>query len=565
MIAEQLCPHCSIEEDGIPATEDARELQRDLGNLGATCKHLHAVANQHRYHSFVMPYDPSFHSRGGLTGWWDGLDEGWWDVLNEDIDLAQRFNNSALPALLDRIITHGKQGEQLRYLSITDFTLRFKAGVTKMRLRRFIISSLTLGIPIPRSIVSLLLLPEKTRKGPPPNRETAYWVEGQLWIIGLTPGSNLCAEFDAWMLRLLLFGTTPRLQKLMISPIMARRVFNTQYFSAASLPSVKTLGIPRSKEDPPFIDRFQWVQMESLLRCFPNLRAFQNDEISLGWTPYRRDPADAPPFFPNLRRLVLTSELPGRLHHLTEVLREFPQLEELYFQRRTSLFEGEVDPNFSNAGVFNGVHHCLQRLTYTAAYTYEILEFDVHGRPLITVLCQEEPRPSDVPHFRAFAILKDLTIDQSLLGRLSTIRDRMDSPTGPFFPDLDWQLPESLRRLTVRFVYNWPQLASQLTNVAIAKQRGQFPHLSDIFVVIVRGCTIEYDGVWPPQFPLLPSEDITRDAGELLRAAGINLWVSSGDIEAPRNYDNKEDYPHSIVPVGTVLAVETMSLSFHEF
>lgn len=273
IIAEQLCPHCSIEEDGIPATEDARELQRDLGNLGATCNHLHAVANQHRLHSFVMPYDPRFLSRGHFRQYWDGLDE--------EITIAQRFNNSALAAVLDRTITHGT-GEQLRYLSVPDFKLRFKAGVTKRRLRRFMATSLTLGIPIPSFVPDLLLLPEQTSKGAPPGTELSYWVEGQLWIMELTPRASECAEFDAWMLRLLLFGLTPRLQKLMISPIIARRVFNTQILPAATLPSVTTLGIPRSKEDPPLIGRRDpRFQTKTLLRRFPNLRAFQNDEISL--------------------------------------------------------------------------------------------------------------------------------------------------------------------------------------------------------------------------------------------------------------------------------------------
>lgn len=552
MIAEQLCPHCSIEEDGIPATEDARELQRNLENLAVTCKHLRDVANQHRFHSFVMPYDPSFSQR-----------YIWRHDLDADIALARRFNNSALPELLDRIITDGTIGEQLKYLSIRDFTLQFKAGLTRRRLRLFMAASLSLGIPVPSFIPGLLLLPDQTGAGLSQVVGDAFWLDGQLWILSSPFSAPHCTDFDVWMVKLLLFGSTPRLEKLMMSPIIAQRVFFSQPPAVTTLPMVTTLGVAESNGDHRFAPRFTKVQMEVLLRSFPNLRAFQNDEDDLAWSPFVRNPANAPPFYPNLRRLVLAALQPGRLHHLTQVLHEFPHLEELYYHRRTTSSRGEDDPNFSNADLFNGVHHCLRRLTYSSALTLHDLDFNGEDYS-VEIDCYEERRLSDVPRFSAFAILEDLTIDQGLLGRMSTTRDCIDSPTGPHYPDLDWKLPQSLRRLSVRFVYDWPQLASQLTSLAIAKQRGQFPLLSDIFVVIVRTCTVQYDGVWPPQIPLTPSADIIRDAGELMRAADIHLWTSTADIEPPPDWDRSEHYPHDVVPEGTLVAFNVRRRFFHD-
>lgn len=555
MIAGHLFPHCSIEEDGIPDGEDARELQRALGNLAATCRHLHAVANHHRFHSFVMPYDSRF--RYQRLGYYD---------RDEEIHLAARFGKRALPELLERIITYGIQGEHLRYLSIRDFTLHFKAGVTKMRLRRFMATSLSLGIPTPSFVPGLLILPDQsdqTSRGPSASVGLAHWVEGELWFTQEQFGGLACHEFDAWMVRLLLFGSTPRLQKLMMDHIIARRVFNfTQIPSTATLPSVTTLGIPQSSEMLT-VGHGPILQMEDLLRRFPNLRAFQNDEATLAWHPYSRTPATAPPFFPNLRRLVMAAKFPWRLKHLTQVLRECPQLEELYIQRQTSFRSGDRDPNFSNADVFNGVHHCLKRLTYSIAETRQVT---FHGNPLIVIDCYEE-RPSDLPQLSAFAVLEDLTVDQALLGRISTIRDRVDSPTGPYFPDLDFKLPaQSLRRLTIKFVYDWPQLASQLTSLAMAKQRGQFPLLSDVFVVIVRSCTVEYDGFWPLEIPLPPSADVTRGAGELLRSAGINLWTSTADIDPPPHWDQfDEDHPLDVLRAGDLLPVVVEKGLIHDF
>lgn len=549
MIAAQLCPHCSIEEDAIPATEDARELQRALGNLAATCKHLHAVANQHRFHSFVMPYDPDFKER---RVWHDGVDE--------DIALAKRFKNRALPELLDRMITHGRLGDQLQYLSIRDFTLQFKAGVTKPRLQRFMAASLNLGIPMPYWIPGLLSEPDRTRESFS-EVDMVFWLEGQLWLTQTPLGSWGCREFDEWMVKLLLFGSTPRLQKLLMDPKIAKSVFYSQNPPGATLPSVTTLGIPQWKGSFPniFIHEFPKFQMETLLCSFPSLRAFQNDEAAFAWSPYRRTPTNRPPLFSNLRRLVLAAEQPGRLHHLTQVLKEFPQLEELYYHRRTGDTMGEFDPTFSNANVFNSVHHCLRKLTYLSTTVIQGHDIDDY---FIAVDCYEEEKFSDVPHFAAFEVLEDLTIDQGLLGRLTTAHDRVHSPTGPYFPDLDYRIPQTLRRLTVKSVYDWPKLASQLTSLASGKQRGQFPLLSDIFVVIVRTCTVEYDGSWPPRIPLTPSEDLIRDSGELMRAAGINLWASTAEIEPPPG--DSEDYPHDVVETGTPVAIEVQRTLFSD-
>lgn len=549
MIAAELCPNCSIEEDAILATEDARELQRALGNLAATCKHLNAVANQHRFHSFVMPSDPDIFDR-----------QLWLHRLDEDIDLAQRFNNRALPELLDRMIAHGQLGDQLKFLSIRDFTLQFKAGVTKSRLQRFMAKSLNLGIPIPHFVPGLLGLPDRTREDLT-SADMVYWLEGQLWLMQSVGDSLECTEFDVWMVKLLLFGSTPRLQKLMMDPDIAQHVFFSQNPPAATLPSVITLGIPQWEGEFSlrFTSHTATFQMEALLRSFPNLRAFQNDEAALSWDPYRRTPANSPPLFPNIRRLVLTAKQPGRLHHLTQVLREFPQLEELYYHRRTGRAMGRFDPNFSNADVFNSVHHCLRRLTYLSTMITHTTDYENH---LIEIDCYEEEGFSDVPHFRAFEVLEDLTVEQGLLDRMCTVHDRVNSPTGPYFPDLDYKLPQSLRRLTVKFVYDWPQLASQLSALARAKQHGQFPSLSDIFIVIVRNCTVEYDGVWPPHIPLTPSADVIRDSGDLMRAAGINLWTSTAEIEPPPG--DSEDYPHDILLAGTLIDIDIQRKFFSD-
>lgn len=557
IIAAELCPYCSIEEDAIPATENARELQRALANLGSTCKHLHEVVDQHRFHSFVMPYDPDFDTRHLLP-----------ESLDEEIVLAQRFNNDALPALLDRMITDGQIGEHLRYLSIRDFTLQFKAGVSKSRLSRFMARSLSLGIPMPNFVPGLLSLPHRTRETLSP-ADAYFWLDEQLWIMRDPSAEPEPLIFDVWMVKLLLFGSLPRIQKLMMDPKIAKRVFTSQNPPAATLPSVTTMGIPEFKGEFPGLFRsdYRALQMEDLLRSFPNLCAFQNNEAAFSWRLYTRTPANAPPLFSNLRRLVLAAEQPDRLQHLTQVLSEFPQLEELYFHRRTGTDAGEPDPNFSNADVFNGVHHCLRRLTYSSAMISHSLPIFTHDPGygddyLIQIECYGEKKYSDVPHFAAFEVLEDLTIDRALLGRLSTTYDQIRSPTGPYFPDLDYMLPPSLRRLTIQFVYDLPQLSSQLTALASAKQRGQFPLLRDIFVVIVRSCTVLYHGSWPPTIPLMPSADVIRNSGQLLKASGINLWTSTTELEPPPG--DSEDYPHDVVPENTFITIDIRRNFFND-
>lgn len=548
MIAAELCPHCSIEEDEFPTTEDARELQRSLGNLAATCKHLQDVANQHRYHSFVMPYDPQFMQRQS------------WSNVDGEIAWAHDFKNSALPELLDQMISNGQQGQHLRYLSIRNFTLQFKAGVTKRRLRLFMAASLNLGIPVPSFVPALLTLPDQTRASLTGDPNHAYWVEGQLW---LTIGSSFrshCTEFDVWLIRLLLFGSTPRLEKLMMDPIIAQRVFASQPAATATLPSVTALGIPEARGDHRWAPPFSNVPMEKLLLSFPNLLAFHNDEIDLALKSFTRVPANGPPFYPNIRKLILTAEQPGRLHHLTQVLKEFPNLEELYYHRRTCGLVGERGPNFSNANMFNGVHHCLRKLTYFSVIVFQDPSYEDY---YVEVRCYQERRLSDVPHFAAFAVLEELNVDQGLLGRLGTVRDRVESPTGPYFADLDWLLPQSLRRLTVNYVYDWPELASQLITLAVAKRRGEFPLLSEVYVVIVRSCTVVYGGSWPPRFPLLPSHDVTRHAGELMREAGIYLDVRSAELEPPPVQVQSEQYPHDAVPAGTLIAIDVQGRYFN--
>lgn len=549
MIAEQLCPHCSIGEDAIPATEYAKELQRALGNLAATCKHLHAVANQHRFHSFLMPCDPDFKKRPQFH-----------DDLDEDMDLARRFNNDALPALLDRMITHG-QGQQLRYLSICEFSLQFKAGVTKARLIRFMAASADLGIQVPTFIPALLTLPEDTRKSLSTRQPMAFWLHGQLWLkrsLFDHARFHQCPQFDEWMLKILLFGSTPRLQKLVIDPVVAKQVFLS---AAPTLPTVKNIRITQANAN--YVELFALTRptflMRDLLRSFPNVRYFQCAEAALVYDAHPRAAVTPPPAFPNVQRLVLDAEQPSRLHHLTQMLREFPNLEELCYHRRTGELIGDPDPasGFSNANVFDGLHNCLRKLTYSSTTVFH--DYGVDGEDYsIEINCYEERRFSDVPSFGAFAVLEELIIDQGLLGRMPTIRDQINSPTGPHFPDLAWKLPQSLRRLTVQFVYDPAQLASQLTVLAVAKQRGQFPLLSDILVVIVRSCTVWYDGTWPPQIPLLPSVDVIRDCGELLHAVGINLWSSATEVDLPPGVS--ED----VAPVGTLIALDVRRRFFRE-
>lgn len=550
MIAKQLCPVCSMDEDVLPSAQEARELQRALVNLAATCKHLHAVANEHLFHSFVMPQDPDFNNRPDFH-----------HDLGVDIALAQRFNNRGLPNLLDRLITDPGLGQKLQYVAIRDFMLQLKAGVTKARLQRFMAASTNLGIQIPTFVPGLLLLPDFTMSNIPFTAPgDRLWIDGELWIL-VAFGQVEHIQFDIWLVRLLLFGLAPLVQKLMVDPEIAKMVFLLDNPPAATLPSVITMGVPQFPDEHGFMFADRTLQMEVLLRRFPNLRAFQNDEVSMAWHRCAPRPANAPPLFPNLRRLVLAAEQPGRLHHLTQVLWEFPNLEELYYHRRTGLGVGEDDPNFSNANAFNAARRSLRRLTYSSAM--------VRQRPddndyYVDIRCYAERRFSEVQRFRDFAVLEDLSIDQALLGRMATIRDRVDSPTGPYYPDIDYTLPQSLRRLTIKFVYDLPELASQLSVLALAKNSGQFPFLTDIFVVIVDDCTITFGGTWPLQIPLGPRAGVIHALGLLLKASGIRFGASATEIEPPaaENEVEEQDYPNNIVPAGTLIAFNVQRRSF---
>lgn len=96
--------------------------------------------------------------------------------------------------------------------------------------------------------------------------------------------------------------------------------------------------------------------------------------------------------------------------------------------------------------------------------------------------------------FDRFSSLRDLTIDQVLLGKMSTACDRLDSPYGPYYPNLDHKLPQSLCRLTIQYVYDFINLAWQLSVIAIAKRCGKFPNLRDIHIVVVQSGTV---GLYP--------------------------------------------------------------------
>ncbi|KAK2603247.1 hypothetical protein N8I77_009718 [Diaporthe amygdali] len=467
------------------------------------------------------------------------------DGFDGEIGWARRLNNEALPEMMERLINYGQLRQHLRFLSICEFSLKYKAGVNKRRLGLFITASLNSGIPVPAFVPGLLNLPDQNRASLVSN-QTSFWLDGELWLLEDALGLPQSFVFDAWMIQLLLFGLTPRLRKLLIDPLIVQEVFLTQQAPIARIPSITTLAVAEGEQDPGRILNFSvHFQMEALLLSFPNLQSFQSEDWALSWSTFRRAPAyaAAPPFFPNLRNLVLAAIQPGRLHHVSQVLPEFSNLEELYYYRRTSYLVGQNDPDFSNAGVFQGVKHCLRKLTYTSALVEQHPGDDDH---LINIYCYEEQRFSDVPHFGDFAVLEDLKIDQGLLGRMSTVRDRIDSQYGPYFPELDWKLPQSLRRLTVQFVYDWPTLAAQLIPLADAKVRGQFPFLSDIYIVMVRNCTLTYATPWQPHIPLLPSDRMTRTTGQLMEGAGIMLWASAGPIGPPSR--ELEDYTQVVVP-----------------
>lgn len=541
MVVAVLCPHCAIGHDEIPSTEEARELQRDLGHLAACSSHLLTVANEHRFHSFVMPYDPAFSDRFIFPAS---------PFRGGDVVKAYRYNNSALPDLIERLINYGQLREHLKFLSIRNFTLRLKAGVTKRRLRLFINTSRNLHIPVPGFLPALLDLPTKTWDDTPLALDVEpYWWREELWIPrDPRQAQENCTKFDVWLIRLLVVGLAPHLERLMIDPIIAQRVFTPEHHPTASLSLVRALGTPQSTGDIISTNSLPICQMHVLLESFPNVRVYENAEQDLSWEPFQRNPADSPPFYPNLRKLFVNVWQPDRLHYVTQVLREFPCLEEFYFHRRNSWLPGRDDPGFSNADVFNAVHHCLRRLTYCST---SIAHFPHPDDYRVAIDSYEEPSFLDVPHFGPFTMLEHLTIDQGLLGRMSTLRDRLSSPVGPHFPDLDWKLPQSLRRLTVRYVYDWPRLAAQFVPLALAKSRGQFPMLSDVSVVTVHECTVIYTGTWPVHIPLSPNHDITRSTGSLWKDIGINFWISAEKIDPPPvewdDYSNEVETPIIII------------------
>lgn len=533
-IASHLCPSCSVGEDAIMATEDARKRQCDLGALAAACKNLHIVANEHRFHSFVMPYNPDYMMNLTMGS------------FEDDFFLADRYHIKALPELLERLITYGQLSESLQYLSIRNATMTYKAGVTKRRLRLFISASETHGLEVPDIIPRLLECPECQRDaGPTVIEGDAFWLDGELWMIDFH--MEMSKAFNAWMIHLLLFCLAPRLKKLLIDPEIAEDVFDLDYLPGIGLPSVMTVVIPRAVGFSRIILPSTDFRTENLLLRFPNLRTCQNHDSGLTAYPVvHRFPGQSPPLFSTVRRLLLAGDQPGRLEHVTAILHDFPQLEELHYHRLKGMLE-DGDPDFCNADVFNGVHRCLRKLTYSSTQ----VEQQPFPDPInygIEIHCYEESRFSDVPHFGGFAVLEELTIDQALLGRMSTIRDRVESPTGPYYPELAWKLPQSLRCLTIHFVYDWAQLASQFISIAMAKNGGQLPLLTDIYIVLVRAGTVTYDYAWSPHIPLLPRESLTRTTGEMLKQASIDLWTRSAAIGPPPG--ELEDYPRDPVPPG---------------
>ncbi|POS78362.1 hypothetical protein DHEL01_v203243 [Diaporthe helianthi] len=465
MIVGWLCPNCAFGDGEIASTEEARELQRSLGNLAVCSSRLLKVANGHTFHSFVMPQDPAFSDRQT----WIGDPE-----RDADVGLAHRYHNRAFANLLERLLNYAQLREDLKFLSLRNFTLRFKAGITKGRLRLFINSSRSLGLPVPAFIPELL----------------------------------------------------------------------------GNLPSVSTLGIPEPNGDFVFARGRLLHRMEMILESFPNLRAFQNDDGRLEAYPNRliRAP-DTPPLGQHLRRLVLSSEQPGRLRNVTRMLREFPNLEEFYFHRRRAHSYGARTWNFSNANVFDALHHSLRVLKYTSAWV------TLHPHPddfRIEIDCFEERNNSDVPHLAAFTKLERLDIDQALLGRMATVRDQLAAPIGPHFPGLDWKLPQSLRRLTIRYVHDWAALAAQLIPLAVAKRAGgQFPFLESIYIVIAPVGIVSYTGTWPLEMSLNTSQlEVVRSTGLLLRDVGIQLWVSTEDIgPRPPELDDYLDGAETLIAI----------------
>lgn len=528
MVAGMLCPNCAFADGEIASTQEAKEMQRGLGNLALCGSYLCEVANGHRFHSFVMTPDPLFGDRNP----WPGYSRDF------EIATAHRYHNITFVELLERLLNHGQLREGLRFLSLRDFALSFKSGINKRRLRLLIKGSREFGLPVPSFVPALLALPNRTRDDPPWSSEQTYWLEEELWLEGTVTGSR-SMDFDIWLARLLVFKLTPHVERLMIDPVLAACIFEFNPPTVIQvLPSVSTLGIPAvastSRVGPELVE----ISMEALLLSFPNLFAFQNDQrgLILNYTPDL--PAGSVPLCPTLRRLVLASREPAHLQYITRMLREFPSLEYLYFHRKPASLNDWIDDEFSNANVFDSVHHSLKVLKYTSSLiTHEPIPAGLEVR----IDTFAEPRFFDVPHFNDFRVLERLEIDQALLGRMALPRSHADWSPGPQFPSLDWKLPESLCRLTIRFVYDWSTLSAQLAPLATAKYAGQFPLLKDIFIVITSHDIVSYTGEWPPEITLpLMYEPIVVSTGVLLRAAGIKLSVSIEEIgPRPADLDNR--------------------------
>lgn len=550
LIASHLCPHCA-DPDAFLSTEDARELQIGLGNMAAASRYLLNVANEHRFHAFVLPFRRGYEypSLGAFA-------------YNENVNSAMLLKTHTIPELLERLIQYRQLSRELRYLSIRDFTLTYKAGITKRRLRLFIDASSRYGIPVP-SFVPMLLVVQVHSTVDRLDFEAGdrFWVDEELWLVTLR--SRI---FDAWLIKLLLFGLAPCLEKLLIDPVIAELVFFGAFSVSSALPSVVSLFVSESKKYPRGGAPAPQFRTQELFPRFPNLRNFQNHDPGLIMFPIGQDPSLPPPLFPNIRKLTLAVRQCGRLQHVTQILREFSQLQELVYHRSPSdsSLGSMGDLDFSNANLFDGVHHCLRKLTYSSTIVRprwrmasEVVFYQIE------ITSYEQRRFSDVPHFGAFEVLEHLTIDQGLLGRLSPVSEYHDPQIGPRFPELSWNLPRSLRSLYVRFVYDSDQLAGQLISVARAKAKdGRFPHLSDIYITCVEDGTYVYEEDWPPQIPLLPTNVVMKLAGEVMMEAGVYLWSVGSKIAPPPG--EPDEHPTGVIPAGIPIKFAVQQAFFPE-
>lgn len=235
---------------------------------------------------------------------------------------------------MERLIQCSRLRQDLHHLSIRDVTLTYKAGVTKRRLRLFLSVSRDHGIEVPSFVPPLLDLPQYTMVT---LSDLCFYLDGELWLADGVYDSGRSKSFDMWMIKLLLFGLAPRLKKLLIDPNIAKDALPLEQPPAVTLPSVVNMVVP----EPVGIGRMVFpsadLRTELLLPNFPNLRTFQNHDPSLTAHPVLRVPIQSPPVFPNLRRLLVSEEQAGRQEHITAILREFPQLEELHYHTRSIL------------------------------------------------------------------------------------------------------------------------------------------------------------------------------------------------------------------------------------